>query len=169
MDTAVQPMRLSEAMRLGAMLRPQAFGAVFKVHEGPDGPVIASCATGAVNEGAGLRTVKLSESSGEVLIHLGPASAGGQPVVEQWSELLERVVVCPELGCDGKDQYSVMHSIPLHFDVSRAIIHLNDFHRWTRERIADWVESIERQHDASTERTPEFAGLADPAMLAEVR
>jgi hypothetical protein len=28
-----------------------------------------------------------------------------------------------------------------------AVWHLNDFHRWTRERIADWVETIEAQYE----------------------
>lgn len=29
-----------------------------------------------------------------------------------------------------------------------AITHLNDQHRWTRERIADWVEQIENEMEA---------------------
>lgn len=29
--------------------------------------------------------------------------------------------------------------------LSARIMHLNDFHRWTRERIADWLAEIEQQ------------------------
>jgi len=36
---------------------------------------------------------------------------------------------CPVAGCDNDDCDSV-------------IPHLNDSHRWSRERIADWLESL---------------------------
>lgn len=36
----------------------------------------------------------------------------------------------------------VGYEIPL----TGVVLHLNDEHRWTRERIADFVESAERQH-----------------------
>jgi hypothetical protein len=29
--------------------------------------------------------------------------------------------------------------------MAAMITHLNDFHCWTRERIADWVQSVERE------------------------
>lgn len=35
-----------------------------------------------------------------------------------------------------------------HLDVAISIIwHLNDSHRWTREQIADWVESVEPKEE----------------------
>jgi hypothetical protein len=37
------------------------------------------------------------------------------------------------------------------------IVHLNDYHRWSRERIADWVESVERA------QTPQVETVSVPA------
>jgi hypothetical protein len=42
------------------------------------------------------------------------------------------------------------------------ILHLNDDHRWTREKIADWVESIEPSESPSPE-------VKEPAMEVEVK
>jgi hypothetical protein len=39
--------------------------------------------------------------------------------------------ICP-CGC-------IQEELPL----GLMIMHLNDRHRWTRERIADWVETVE--------------------------
>lgn len=57
---------------------------------------------------------------------------------------------CPVSGCvSSRERVSV----------ASVIGHLNDFHRWTREQIADWVESEELnlwdlryQRRASTKR-----------------
>jgi hypothetical protein len=43
----------------------------------------------------------------------------------------ETETVCPECG------------LPCIASVGCAIVHLNDYHRWTRERIAEWVRSVE--------------------------
>lgn len=44
--------------------------------------------------------------------------------------VMRQVVICPERGslCE----------------LAVAIVRLNDFYRWSREQIADWVESVER-------------------------
>jgi hypothetical protein len=44
---------------------------------------------------------------------------------------LPRLSACPECGTE--------------FGTLRTVTHLNDEHRWTRERIADWVETVESQ------------------------
>jgi hypothetical protein len=41
--------------------------------------------------------------------------------------------------------------------VFRVIAHLNDDHRWTRERIADFVETIERHHEPLIENADQAA------------
>lgn len=53
---------------------------------------------------------------------------------------------------------------PAYGYVGFVIAHLNNEHRWTRERIADWVESVEKQLAARTERAqPEQGSLiVDP-------
>jgi hypothetical protein len=40
-----------------------------------------------------------------------------------------------------------------------TIVHLNDKHEWSRERIADWLEHIEAQHEAGQ------AAKAEPVLV----
>lgn len=115
-------MRLSEAIRLGAMLKPQAFG------DYTDG--IGSCAWGAANEAMG-RPVDHEEVDDAWLVMLHP------PVAH-----------CPACGI-------VALSTPIDDAEGQGAIaflveHLNDDHRWTREAIADWVETIEQQQEQAT-------------------
>jgi hypothetical protein len=95
--------RLSEAIRLGSMLKPQTFG-VFSDDEG-------TCALGAANEARG-------------------RCADDSDVLTEAYELSARV--CPVADCTAFVQGE-----------DNIIPHLNDTHRWTRERIADWVQTIE--------------------------
>jgi hypothetical protein len=95
------PMRLSEAIRLGAMLRPQAFGKMFRTVRGE----MRSCALGAA------------------------AEALGESPYDSFAPLFDAMRMCP-MGCGWTS-------------VGSLIPHLNDEHRWTRERIADWVETVE--------------------------
>lgn len=104
-------MRLSEAIRLGAMLKPQAFG---------DYSVgVGTCALGAAHEALGKNADDESE---------------------WWWPELPRDAICPSCG-------GMRHS-DSSFAVGGVIAHLNDVHKWTREQIADWVETIEREQDA---------------------
>lgn len=121
-------MKLSEAIRLGAMLRPQAFGVSF------DG--VGTCAWGAADEAMG---VKVHPQMSRY-----PNCGTRRP---EWSWTACGMVSCPVCG------------VPY---VASSIIslHLNDFHKWTRERIADWVETIEPQettHDASKSQYSEMS------------
>lgn len=102
-------MTLSEAMRLGAALRPHGFGQ-FERHG-------RTCAIGAAME----------------------ATAFWRTAVwpEGWMALFNQVTTCPHAGC--RFDWPVDEA-RLVWDV---IVHLNDHHRWTRERIADWVETVE--------------------------
>lgn len=95
-------MKLSEAIRLGAMLRPQVFGDYF-ISGG-------SCAVGAAAEACGI------------------AESGTQRFrVFEHSHVSVFARSCPVCG----------------FPPSNVVVHLNDWHRWTRERIADWVATVE--------------------------
>lgn len=98
-------MLLSEAIRLGAMLRPQGRIQFF--------PENNSCALGAAMEAVGLRNACLEYVS---LYNCDDTA------------LLRKTF--PVLACE----------IDPIFDVAEK----ND-EGWTRERIADWVESIERE------------------------
>lgn len=101
-------MQLSEAIRLGAMLRPQAFGFYFEAGK--------SCAFGAAAEASGTTS--------------GAWGRADLQIRGQWPWVFTTRARCP--ACLE----------PHH--VRRIVAHLNNDHRWTRERIADWVESYER-------------------------
>lgn len=114
-------MRLSDAILLGASLRPQAFGRMF----GDNG----SCALGAAMEAVG---------GGIAFARLWP-----------WGELL--VHGCPfEMeGCVGYRHGQVFH----------VITHLNDYHRWSREQIAEWVRTVEPAGEEVVEEKKEEVEL----------
>jgi len=109
-------MHLSEAIRLGALLKPQAF-------HGPSDSLIGEVATCAL---------------------AAAAEAVGDPDLNLWRDwrtrwptsLVIHRVVCPDCGSNGTAYESG--------SLVAVIAHLNDEHRWTRGRIADWVETCER-------------------------
>lgn len=103
-------MKLSEAIRLGAMLKPQAFG---KLSDG-----VGTCALGAAEDAVGM-----SWFAAWPLQH--PAFTAGCPACKYVPDVIDQATPA----------------------------HLNDVHRWTREQIADWVESIEPSTEGDNERT----------------
>ena len=107
-------MRLSEAIRLGAMIRGQAFGFFFQ-----DGQ---SCAFGAALEAVGTP--------------YGAWELAADVIRDRWPWTWARVAACPDCG----------ESEP----VRVLIAHLNNDHRWTRARIAEWVETIEKHRPSSS-------------------
>lgn len=111
-------MKLSEAIRLGAMLKPQGFGMLF------DGE--GTCANGAALDACGL----LAEIGTHIL-------KNRFPIVEVQAE---RCFVC--------EKY--MAKLAFSTTLGGLVAHLNDDHKWTRERIADWVESQEALAEASS-------------------
>lgn len=110
-------MRLSEAIRLGAMLKPQGFGDYW-TRGGR-----ATCAIGAACEASGISFADYLRSA---------------PVAtfEQRHDANGDRRECPACSV-RRSQYSM----------TALVIHLNDDHHWTREQIADLVETIERQHE----------------------
>ncbi len=112
-NEAVPKLKLSEAMRLGAMLKPQGFSG-FR-HNG------RTCALGAVADS------------------IGGVSLDG--VVSYYSHLTVQPATCPACVSSAYSPKSLVG----------AIIHLNDTHRWTRERIADWIEAeFEKEPETAT-------------------
>lgn len=105
-------MRLSEAIRLGAMLRPQGTKSDSMLWWLDDR---RTCALGAALHAQGLREIE-----GIYAFHL-------IRMAHPWLDVIKPY--CP--NC------SIQH---LAYEI---IYHLNDGHQWTRERIADWVETIE--------------------------
>jgi hypothetical protein len=103
-------MQLSEAIRLGSMLKPQAF-------HGPS------------------RWLRLAQESATCALAAAAEAAGDSELFvfgwdARWPVTVLRVV------CPACSDHPVM-------DVVSCVAVLNDYHQWTRERIADWVETIE--------------------------
>lgn len=113
-------MRLSEAIRLGAMLRPQGFIKTL-AHSG-------SCAMGAAVEATGGSVPATYEDAMAHLVHRWPFVFAAE------------LVTYPPCGCGMAGFKSTVRA---------CVLHLNDTHRWTREQIADWVQVIEPTLDAS--------------------
>jgi hypothetical protein len=104
-------MKLSEAIRLGAMLKPQGFGS-FNTNKS------TSCALGAAANAVGITCQELC-------------------------------LFFPILKKRVKHPMTVFH---VRRRIFCLIYYLNDSSRWTREQIADWVETIESaQEKMSTE------------------
>lgn len=124
-------MRLSEAMRLGAMWRPQGFGQLWQ--ERVDGS-FASCALGAAFEALGC-------APGTSVVRLRGATW-------RW---LAMAAGCPACHRAATREW--------------VIEHLNDWHNWTREAIADWVETIERHESPASVAAvdPSASGPGTPA------
>lgn len=122
-------MKLSEAIRLGAMLKPQAHG-----HLWEDGK---SCAFGAACDALGIALC-----DGDWVMF---ALARRFPA-------LDAAVQCP--ACGWWRRLRTRHE----YDLEDVIIHLNDDHRWKRERIADWIEGLEAAQDSGV--TPSSDAVA---------
>lgn len=118
-------MKLSEAIRLGALLKPQGFGSR-SGHSAAE----HTCAMGAACEAAGLETYLTYDA-----------------MLTAWPFLkAQRMCPCP----DGQPYDSAVSCRQLFSGTHTTIDllwHLNDGHKWTREAIADWVESVERAHE----------------------
>lgn len=116
-------MRLSEAIRLGAMLRPQGKGDLF----GANG---TSCALGAAMEAIGLRPI-------EGAMDLDCSSDEFEEMYHQWPILLDE----PDSPIEHPYGKKLAETIPV----------LNDA-GWTRERIADWVATVEDAQEAQDQK-----------------
>lgn len=118
-------MRLSEAIRAGAKLTPQWFGSM------SDG--VGTCALG-----------------GAFLVLTGHLPSPGVSLANgynSWRDLagateMLLMSTAPPCGCNPFKRYGGG------FNVNDSIIHLNDNHRWTREAISEWVETIENKIEA---------------------
>lgn len=122
-------MKLSEAIRLGAMMGPPT-------HDRWTGKDGSSCVVGAALLSAGIveRPI-LSKGFREVFLARFP--------------IVEHLPPCPQCGEDNIARHG--GSNPIHWGLQ----HLFHEHRWSREDIADFVETIEREQEPATE--PELA------------
>lgn len=66
----------------------------------------------------------------------GRITAAPSLVVEQFRYLMDSGATCPACLSDEAEPYKT---------IAKVIFHLNDDHQWTREQIADWLESEEEK------------------------
>ncbi len=100
-------MKLSEAMRIGAKIRPQAYNVFFDRIDGE----FCSCAFGAVLE----------------------AEIGFLDQCELLSIRLEQI--------HNIHEYIIDPILNIQSSIYRVVTFLNDTEKWTREAIADYLES----------------------------
>lgn len=134
--------KLSEAMRLGSLLSVQGFGM-----RGMHGA--QRCALGAA-----LEAVCGSDAQGWGWIEAYDA------VKDRWRWVYDQRTPCPVCG---EGRVTVLGT-----DLGRAwtatirtIAHLNDFHHWTRDEIADWVATVEPVVDTPEVVCPALAGVEE--------
>lgn len=130
-------MRLSEAIRLGATMKPQAFEQIITADRS------ATCVWGAAIDAIGFpeRDAEPNEVSSN---GRGKTQYGGRVVAlpPEWQKFTLRRYTCDECGvpCSSGVVY---------------LAHLNDVHLWTRERIADFVELCETLPETPQEQPVE--------------
>ena len=115
-------MSLSEDIRLGALLHPQC-SAYFDY--GDDGTILACCAMGGAWLARGYSPCELQSLTYMIA----------------WP-ITARRVLCPQ--CQKSNSLGNIVSAHLgsdRYDICTGPLRV----RWTRERIAEWVESIEQQ------------------------
>lgn len=141
-------MKLSEAIRLGSMMKPQAFGATYAGSSFQ--AATATCAMGAAIDAIGC-PITIAEPGQYVSTgRSGGGAKAGEKIVEspeEWCPFLRARHTCPR--CDARYET---------FGMS-MIAHLNDYHQLTRKAIADWVEQIENQQAAIEQ--PRLAGVQE--------
>jgi hypothetical protein len=119
----MKQMKFSEAMSLGAMLHIQGTACLWQCDY--NGGIIRTCAWGAALEAIGIP------------MRNGQKRANRKRIPTTWQILAKQRVPCPAgTSC-------LPHNKANTTTIGRLIEHLNDHHRWTREQIADWLETLE--------------------------
>lgn len=123
-----EPFALSDAIRIGAAIRPQGFNYLFY-----DGK---SCAKGAAIEAlTGEYCEPVCSPADEQRARLDVLEGR---LAERYREILECDVPCPV--CAEAFSYVTTST-----ELGDVIEHLNDTHRWRRKAIADFVAQVEEQ------------------------
>ena len=108
--------KLSDLIRIGARRRPQCFGAYFSSEGG-------SCAMGAAMEAL----------TGSTDVRMGI-----EALRRAFPDLLslDNLFVCPLAPSE------INGTLEVCIGLSGLVTHFNNDHRWSRERIADWLEVL---------------------------
>lgn len=138
-------MKLSEAIMLGAMLRPQCRQAMFKNDDGR----IGSCALGAAYEATFNEVPPVGSELEETPIHR---------LMEQYPIVTFMV---PSTDFPNNIRMVTAGGQPVTLiELGMQVIVMNDTRKWTRQQIAEWVAFIEDAQEAATAITIEPAAKA---------
>lgn len=124
---------LAEAMRKGAALRPQATNGEYFEMSLSEHPSFASCALGAAYEAVH----GPFETPGDVPDYLNAE--------QDWTEfpcLWDVAPVCPDLACAWTEADSVYLEFDSRDRLFDLINHMNDEHKWTRQSVANWLDTL---------------------------
>ena len=164
-------MRLSESIRLGALIRPQIIGdlASKNLPEEYKGRMrYGTCALGAAMEGCGERIGAIYRMNDIYMEDdVFTETKYGKEWAAHLSDGIDVLIPCPA-GCEH-----YRSTIPV------MIPHLNDLHGWTREKIADWAETLEKPKASvepepfektvngskETEKVPEMVAGKEPVVV----
>lgn len=114
-------MKLSEAILKGSQIRPQGFDNYFV--KWPDGTV-RSCALGAAYEAI-----------------TGSSQVPDFDFIEKWPDEEAVKIATKNVSTNGVCGCEMVSRV---LPVANLVSHLNDHHKWTREKIAEWVSTVEK-------------------------
>jgi hypothetical protein len=128
-------MKISEAIRKGSQNGPQLLG-----FQGNDNGSGGTCVYGAMVAGLGYKVPKT--------------------IYQEEMPLLYAPCVCPvEKHCQVPYTSGNRVTGFQPMQLFQVMVHLNNDHRWTRERIADWVEQTFERESVPAQEIREFVGL----------
>jgi hypothetical protein len=130
-------MKLSEAMRLGAKMVPQAVGKMYYWLDEQNRPVHPERSAESIASADPIGLVVLGRAGSKKAAHKAAYGwhetmppLGIVNLAEQaWPELRAEVKETLPCGCPPHNRSLFM-----------AVCHLNDTEKWTTEKIADWLE-----------------------------
>lgn len=130
---------LGQAIRIGSLIKPQCYGTGHgKVRGGLKDlfrEVNATCAWGAAHEAIGAEMVT-------VVSEEDTASIRGSHLIKKGETVMAYIIPGDWVFVRVVSECPKCNKIET---IERLISHLNDDHKWKRERIADWVESQEKK------------------------
>lgn len=122
-------MTFAEAIRLGSVLRPQAFGDTFGTKKRWfRKPVQTSCALGAAIEAAGVQFLPDTGSGTNIPVRGAVSTGMAWMFPPEWN-FTSAHELCPVCRVNST--------------IIGLVEHLNDYHKWSRQDIAEWVEPVE--------------------------
>lgn len=123
--------KLSEAIRQGAKLRPMATGDFFVKEEWSED--VSSCALGAAYEAIHrLEGVAFDDDDYDLMLKSLRTIEGR--LFEDWP-------ILNQVWCEARSEW-IAEGNDAPITLQEVIQDMNDFGKFTREEIADWLESI---------------------------